>query len=662
LNSFSYFKNNWVNELINFEGGDNYAIRLIPQNFEDTEDLYLSTNTLDFVGNTPYNNELEGIIKNGEVYQTFYSENLLDNEIDEKFSYAKLYEPYNWILVSNISYNDMYKVPTAYKNHYHSVLPIVLLLDFLLTSSACFIIYLIIRKKKANTLKVEAIRQNKFKSEFLANMSHDLRTPLASIVGLSQLAREENLDIKEMYQYLKNIDISSNYLLTLLNDVLDISAIEEGKIDIEKTEFDLKKSIFSLISMFNIRSNNSGVNFVYDCHDIEIENLIGDNFRINQVVSNLLSNAFKFTQKEGTVRLEIYQAQINKEKVRLIVVVSDNGCGIPKKFQAKIFDKFAQSDPSIKSYYGGSGLGLSIVKHLTELMHGSISLESAVSKGSTFTFSVDLNFVKPISENLTFKKNKLLIVDDEKTCRSVTNYANQLSIECISSENKLEALKIVEKDDAFDCIIINYEANNQTQALIHAINEKYPDNKPLIILSKCQEVRLPSKYDTFVTIDKPIFKSSLYSVICNGKNCLSSEIDTTPISLDGMKVLVVEDNKVNQLVTRKIVESLDVLVDIAEDGMLALQMFLKKDNDYYDLILMDSQMPVMNGLEATKKIRNSPLAYAKTVNIYSLSANNAKDDIAECYSVGMNGYISKPLNIPKFKEILSKIWAEKKQG
>ena len=332
MNSFSYFKNNWVNELINFEGGDNYAIRLIPQNFEDTEDLYLSTNTLDFVGNTPYNNELEGIIKNGEVYQTFYSENLLDNEIDEKFSYAKLYEPYNWILVSNISYNDMYKVPTAYKNHYHSVLPIVLLLDFLLTSSACFIIYLIIRKRKANTLKVEAIRQNKFKSEFLANMSHDLRTPLASIVGLSQLAREENLDIKEMYQYLKNIDISSNYLLTLLNDVLDISAIEEGKIDIEKTEFDLKKSIFSLISMFNIRSNNSGVNFVYDCHDIEIENLIGDNFRINQVVSNLLSNAFKFTQKEGTVRLEIYQAQINKEKVRLIVVVSDNGCRIPKKF------------------------------------------------------------------------------------------------------------------------------------------------------------------------------------------------------------------------------------------------------------------------------------------------------------------------------------------
>ena len=649
----------WVNEIINLDGGDNYAIRRIHQNLVATEGDYLSTNTLDIANNKPYERELEGIKSDGEIYQSYYFKNLVNDEIEEKLSYSVFYSPYNWIISSGIPYRDLLRIPDSFRSYYKTIFPIFIIIDTLLIFLGCGFFALYVKKRKIKDQKSIADKQNKYKSEFLANMTHNLRTPMNAIVGLTELSKDENLTREEVADYLSKIDISSKYLLTLINDILDISAIEDGKIVLEETFFNLKDLIRPLLGLYQIKAKEKGINFSFSLYNIHNESLIGDSFRLNQIVSNLLSNAFKFTEKGGNVNLDVFQIDKSDGQTRLKFVISDTGCGIDCEKQDLIFKKFEQADSNIKSQFGGSGLGLFIVKNLAQMMKGTIEIVDSSSKGTTFMFTVDLKITKSeeicnISEN-----NNLLIIEDKKTCDIIENYATEIGFSCESCYNQEMALKKINLDIPYNFVIIKYDSTKIYLSILEELKQRYLNYFPTIIFS-VEEDQVISEIikDNFI-LNKPVFKSELISILCNGEICKITEKKALVVDLTGMNILVVEDNEINQLVARKIIESKNGSVELVSNGKAAVDLFEKRGDNYYDLILMDCQMPIMDGFEATKKIRESSLSYSQDLLIYALTANNTKKDLEACTSVGMNGYVSKPINLPHFLDLLMRIWDKK---
>lgn len=654
----------WVNEIVNYEGGDDYAIRRIHQNLKDTEGTYLSTNLRDIKNNLPYKTELEGIVENGEIYQSYYFKNLLDDRITEKLSYAKLYKPYDWIVASGIPYEDIYAQANSFYKSRKSFLPIIYLIDLFLVIVTC-IAYTLYRKKKISEENEKlAIKKNIIKSEFIANMSHDLRTPLNAIVGLTQLANNSNLDKNEIFDYLYKIDISSKFLLSLIDDILDISAIEEGKMSIRYNYFDIKDLIYPLVSLFYLQSHEKGIVFNCYCENIEFENLYGDVFRIKQIISNLLSNSIKFTDKGGYVNLIIKQLKNMDNTVSLLIEVNDSGCGMEKAQLDKIFNKFEQASDIVKEKYGGSGLGLSIVKNLVYLMDGKINVQSKINEGTSFIINLDFTYEENEIKHNNIKDKKILVIDDEKSCNSINAVCKKINIESDfdnTIQNGINRIKNNnnKKKKSYDYILINIDFEN-TDEMIHfeelhnIINLNL--TKILVLTYVKNYVNFNQK---FGFINKPIFQSSLIELFDQDKFESNFVVNSSSQTVDGLCVLVVEDNEINQLVAKKIIESKKAIVEIANNGQEAIQIFNDKGNNYFDLILMDYKMPIINGIEATKIIRKSSLSYSNNIKIYAMTANTTREDVSDCLLAGMDGHISKPIDVKLLMQILIDIYNKK---
>ncbi len=518
-------------------------------------------------------------------------------------------------------------------------------------------------------------KANKAKSEFLAAMSHDLRTPMNAIIGLTELSKE-NIDNKELLdQYINKIDISSKYLLSLINDILDISAIEDGKLNITKTPLNLKNLIQEISSMYNLYSEQNDLYFKVTLNRIYHEFLIGDYFRIKQIITNLLSNAFKFTPKKGNVWLTINEISSNDNKLLLNIIVKDTGIGIKKDLQNKIFKKFVQADNDTFNKYGGSGLGLSIVSNLVSLMNGSISIESIEGKGSTFSVTI------PLEIDLE-KENYEISLKDTSNIRILFVDSD---IESIFDTHKILSQKSIYNDyaisinEGYGKILINEEKNIPYNILI--IDSELIKNNPNFINSKLASYfkrkdkhLIISGYDiTYLKktiidneiehyLRKPILLSSIIYIINNIDNLHSTNNkDYSEITheLTGLRVLLCEDNKINQIVGKHLIENFGATVTIADDGKICLEKYLNSNGDDYDIILMDIRMPNMNGYEATKMIRNSNLKNSKDIPIYALTANVTKKDIEDSLKYGMNGHISKPIDSKKLYSILKNIWLRK---
>ena len=507
------------------------------------------------------------------------------------------------------------------------------------------------------------------KGFFLSNMSHEIRTPLNAIIGYLSIARDEGASEQKIQHCLENCEIASKHLLQIINDVLDMSAIENGKLKIAHEDFDLKREIMDITTIFYQNSRAKGVEFETHIDDITAEWVKGDQLRLNQILMNLLSNAVKFTSEGGKITLDI--RQLNEEENRIYVqfTVSDTGIGMSEEYMTRLFNPFEQETASTARKYGGSGLGLSITRNLVNMMNGSIEAKSRQNVGSTFT--VTLYFDKSDKQEVPqvsvkdYSHVHILVVDDQPNEGSyVKRMLKRCGVKCDTVSSGAEALHRLEgrmgSDFAYDMCILDWnmpEMNGMEVA--KKIRELFGKELPVIIATAYDVTELEDEAKEVGVnrvVAKPLFQSTLFDLLVSsfGKYEPKEEHkkENAQMDLTGVRIILAEDNEMNMEIAVTVLEKAGIQVDQAVNGEEAYELFVHAPEHTYDLILMDVQMPVMDGYEATKKIRSSGHPGAATIPIIAMTANAFAEDVAEALSKGMNAHIAKPVNNDKLFKIL----------
>ncbi len=508
---------------------------------------------------------------------------------------------------------------------------------------------------------------NKAKSEFLANMSHEIRTPLNGVIGFSELLLKTPLT-EIQTQYLNYINESGESLLNIINDILDFSKIESGKLELLIDKKDIYEMVNQVVNVVLYQSQMKDIELLLNIEQGLPKTIFVDESRLKQVLINLLANAVKFTEK-GEIELKVEKLSIDDKNINLRFSVRDTGIGIPLEKQQRIFDAFTQEDSSVSKRYGGTGLGLTISNNILKYMGSSLSLVSDIGAGSTFFFDIKLPYEQKGEENIDdFKIKNVLIVDDNKNNRIILQ--QMLAYKHIDSElaeNGLEAIQMLIKGHHFDLILMDYHmpilSGLETIDKIKEIFKNKDIIAPLIVLHTSSEEHnvistINNKDNTIIPLLKPIKSNDLYAAIKKTlrrsneyKNTIEYKENDNYDFQSHLKVLLVDDNPVNMVLNNRILTTAIPNVELTEvaDGLQALRCCEKK---LFNLILMDVQMPVMNGLEATKHIRNLP-NYSE-VPIIGITAGNTLEEKEKCLSSGMNDFLPKPIKQSELLDILKK--------
>lgn len=511
---------------------------------------------------------------------------------------------------------------------------------------------------------------NRAKTTFLNNMSHDIRTPMNAIIGFTSLAAT-HIDNKEQVQdYLAKITTSSNHLLSLINDVLDMSRIESGKVKIEEKETSLLEIMHDLKTIVQADITAKQLEFYIDTADVVNENVLCDKLRLNQLLLNLLSNAMKFTKPGGIVSVRILQKGNAPDGwASYEFQVKDTGIGMSKEFQEHVFEPFERERTSTVSGIQGTGLGMAITKNIVDMMGGTISVASEEGKGSTFTVALQLRTCSgPVGQEVVpqLKGLRALVADDDfNTCSSVTQMLSIIGMRPDWTTSGKEAVLRVklaeEQNDEYSAYIIDWLMPDMNGIeVVRRIRSIIGDGKPIIILtaydwSDIEEEARNAGVTAFCS--KPIFLSELREIL-ESPFVLKDEEEELPedvISFEGKKILLVEDNEINQEIALEILGEAGFAMDVADDGGVAVEKIRAAEPGRYDLILMDIQMPIMNGYEAARQIRAMKDSAYADIPIIAMTANAFDEDRKAAFDAGMNGHIAKPIDTEKLFEQLREI-------
>ena len=511
----------------------------------------------------------------------------------------------------------------------------------------------------------QALAATHAKSEFLARMSHEIRTPLNAVIGMATLARRSD-DVARMNYCMAKIDASSRQLLDIINDILDMSKIESGKFEIFPSEFDFEKMLQRTVNVVQVKLDEKHQELVLEMDGVFERAVVGDELRLSQVLINLLANAIKFTPDFGTITMNIAATPLEEGRATLRVDVRDTGIGIPARQQARLFNAFTQADGSTSRQYGGTGLGLAICKTITELMEGDIWVESEEGSGSTFSFMVKIGWGAPLEKGEHTLRDglRVLVVDDS---RDVLDYFQNIlegfGVECDTADNGRRGIELVldaaQSGQPYGLVFVDWLMPGTSGAeTAGAISRQMGEGTPVVVISVADKADIEkgmTENGLVHFLAKPVLPSVMYDTVVQLTDHTLVAVPVKDIKTPnwrGKILLLAEDIDINREIISALLEETGVAIDTAENGQEAVDRF-RAANGRYDLILMDVQMPILDGLGATRAIRAlRQVPGAATVPIVAMTANAFKEDVQNCLDAGMNGHVSKPVEVDVLMETL----------
>ncbi len=577
--------------------------------------------------------------------------------------------PYSeWHLISILPSGILDEtLETLNQNRTNATILLSLLIVFILL--IIFFIYFKMTRHQLNELeeaRQEALQATKAKSTFLSNMSHDIRTPMNAIVGMTAIATTHIDDKEQVQNCLKKITLSGRHLLGLINDVLDMSKIESGKMTLTAERISLREIIEGVVGIVQTQVKGKGQNFNVHIDNIITEDVYCDSVRLNQILLNLLSNAVKYTQEGGTIELSLFQeetpAELEEPYVRTHVIVKDNGIGMSAEFLKHIFDSYSRADSKRVHKTEGAGLGMSITKYIVEAMGGTINVESEPEHGTEFHVALDMEKASTEEIDMILPPWKMLVVDDDEVlCRTSVEALDSIGIKADWALSGTKALEMISKhhqeQDDYQIVLLDWKLPDSDGIYVAKQIRKIIE-MPIILISAYDW----SEFETEARaagingfIAKPLFKSTLFYGLKKYMNVDETveEFDAD-LELKGCHLLVAEDNELNWEILKELLSDIGIELEWAENGKLCLEKFQAAEQGYYDAILMDVRMPIMNGYETTKAIRELSRADAQTIPIIAMTADAFSEDIKHCLDCGMNAHTAKPINLDEVISLLKK--------
>ena len=521
-------------------------------------------------------------------------------------------------------------------------------------------------RRSADNARRTAERASQAKSEFLSNMSHDIRTPMNGIMGMTTVAIANLGDTAQVRSCLKKINISSRHLLGLLNDMLDMSKIERGELGVNTEPVSLRKTVSSLLPMLQPQILEKRQDFHIYTRNIPYENVLSDTVRLTQILLNLLGNAIKFTPEEGSIQLQIYQEPSPRGDayIRTHLVVEDNGVGMEPELQERIFEAFVRSDTARVQRAAGTGLGLTITKHVIDRMEGDIQVESAPGQGSRFHVILDLEKVNAQELDQPLPAKNVLVVDGDSRIRDTA--VEMLASIGLPAEGAPDAAAGVAMDrerrergeDGYQIVLLDWDLPEAALTLRKL-------KVPLLALytGDWSEVEDAARQAGFAgCVSKPLFRSGLYYGLRRyvQDSAEPAPVQEEPADFTGRRVLLAEDNELNYEIASELLQELGMEVDWAPDGQVCVEKFMQSPPDWYDIVLMDLRMPQMSGFEAARAIRHMSRDDAGRIPIIAVSADAFYDDIQRCLDSGMDAHTAKPIDIGEVSRLMGKYLRQKR--
>ena len=503
----------------------------------------------------------------------------------------------------------------------------------------------------------EANQANKAKTAFLSNMSHEIRTPMNAIIGLDRIALNDPGISETTREHLEQIGLSAQHLLSIINDILDMSRIESGRMTLKNEEFSFAKMLSQVNTIISGQCSDKGIEYECRVKGAVDDYYIGDEMKLRQVMINILGNAVKFTPPGGSVTFVVEEAARFDGRSTLRFVMGDTGIGMSQEFLPKLFEAFSQEDSSSTSRYGSTGLGMAITRNLIELMNGTVSVESEKQKGTTFTVTVTLTDCDQKSiggdENVLHPHELCVLVidDDPVACEHAQIVLGQVGVNCekaLSGEEGLQMVKVRHaRREPYNLILVDWRMPDMDGVeTTRQIRAAVGTETPVIILTSYNwdeivEEAKAAGVDTFVA--KPLFAANVLDEFGEAFKKKNAELVRKTADLSCRRILLAEDVAVNAEIMAMVLSMREIEVDHAENGRIAVQKFAEHEEGYYDAVLMDMRMPEMDGLEATRRIRAMNRSDAKNIPIIALTANAFDEDVQRSMQAGLNAHLSKPV-------------------